>query len=58
MRSYLKSWVRNVVQKFNFDGIRIDTIPEVPKDFWYEYNQASGVFQMGECFNGDAGYVA
>ena len=58
VRSYLKQWISTVVQKFDFDGIRIDTIPEVPKDFWSEYTAASGVFQMGEVFNGDVGYVA
>lgn len=42
---------------YGFDGIRIDTIPEVPKDFWSEYGQSAGVFQMGECFNGDPAYV-
>lgn len=45
------------MQKFDFDGIRIDTIPEVPKDFWAEYGASAGVFQMGECFNGDPAYV-
>jgi len=58
VRSYLKNWIRNVVSKFDFDGIRIDTIPHVPKDFWSEYTEASGVFQMGECFNGDVDFVA
>jgi len=29
----------------------------VPKDFWAEFGPASGVFQMGECFNGDPAYV-
>jgi alpha-amylase len=29
----------------------------VPKDFWAEYGAASGVFQMGENFNGDPAYV-
>jgi len=57
VRGYLKDWVRGIVQKYNFDGIRIDTIPEVSKDFWSEYGQAAGVFQMGECFNGDPAYV-
>jgi len=47
-----------MVQEFNFDGIRIDTIPEVPKqnlliikklkvlpkNFWSEYGAAAGVF--------------
>lgn len=26
-------------------------------DFWSEYASASGVFQMGECFNGNPAYV-
>lgn len=57
VRSYLKSWINKVVSKFDFDGIRIDTIPEVPKDFWSEYTEAAGVFQMGEVFNGSPSYV-
>lgn len=57
VRNYLKNWVKNLVSTYGFDGIRIDTIPEVPKNFWSEYGEASGVFQMGENFNGDPGYV-
>lgn len=57
VREYLKEWIATVVEMFDFDGIRIDTIPEVPKDFWSEYTEAAGVFQMGECFNGDPWFV-
>lgn len=57
VRQYLKDWIKNLVQKYGFDGIRIDTIPEVPKDFWSEFGQSAGVFQMGECFNGNDNYV-
>jgi alpha-amylase len=57
VREYLKTWIHDLVQKYDFDGIRIDTIPEVKGQFWSEYGQASGVFQMGECFNGDPNYV-
>jgi len=53
VRSYLKNWVGSLVSQYGFDGVRIDTIPEVGKDFWKEYGQAAGVFQMGEAFNGD-----
>jgi len=58
VKGYLKDWIKNTVSKFGFDGIRIDTIPEVPKDFWSEYTASAGVFQMGECFNGFSDYVA
>lgn len=57
VRTYLKNWVKDLVEDFDFDGIRIDTIPEVPMDFWSEYTASAGVFQMGECFNGDPAYV-
>jgi alpha-amylase len=46
------------VSEYGFDGIRIDTIQEVPKDFWTEYAAAAGVFQMGEVYNTSAPYVA
>jgi len=57
VRGQLKDWVKNLVNDFGFDGIRIDTIPEVPKDFWSEFGEAAGVFQMGENFSGDPAYV-
>ncbi len=31
VRSTLQQWVKDIVQKFNFDGIRVDTVPEVKK---------------------------
>jgi alpha-amylase len=57
VRGQLKDWVKNLVSTYDFDGIRIDTIPEVAKDFWKEFGDAAGVFQMGENFNGDPAYV-
>jgi alpha-amylase len=57
VRGYLKDWIKNLVNTYEFDGIRIDTIPEVKKDFWKEYGESAGVFQMGECFNGNSDYV-
>jgi alpha-amylase len=45
------------VSTFSFDGIRIDSIAEVPKDFWSEFGASAGVFQMGEAFNGNPAYV-
>ena len=54
----LLEWIHDLVQKYNIDGIRIDTIMEVPKWFWDKFRQSAGVFQIGEAFNGDPGYVA
>lgn len=53
----LCSWVKNyIVQKYKADGIRIDTVPEVPKDFWSKFQSAAGVYAVGEVDNGDPSY--
>jgi len=57
-RQLLLNWVKDVVQTYKFDGLRIDTVPEVPKDFWSQYNQNSGVFTLGEVFDSRMSYVA
>ena len=54
----LINWIKDIVNKYNIDGIRIDTIMEVPKSFWDSFRSAAGVFQIGEAFNGNINYVA
>ena len=54
----LLRWIKYMVTTYDIDGIRVDTVPEVPKWFWKKFNEASGVFQIGEVFNGNVDYVA
>lgn len=54
----LLSWISDLVKKYNIDGLRIDTIPEVPKSFWAQFQQSAGVYCVGEVFDGRIGYVA
>ena len=54
----LLNWISDLISKYNIDGIRIDTIMEVPKWFWDKFRSSAGVFQIGEAFNGDIGYVS
>lgn len=58
MRTKLLEWIRDLVQKYRIDGIRIDTVPEVPKWFWKQFQDAAGVYAVGEVFDGDMGYLA
>lgn len=39
------------------DGLRIDTARHVQKDFWRDYNDAAGVYCVGEVFQGDPDYT-
>jgi alpha-amylase len=42
--AYLNSWVEQVVSRYDFDGVNIQAVNYVFKDFWPEYTQAAGVF--------------
>jgi len=57
VRKTLLSWIRDLVNKYSIDGLRIDTIPEIPVDFWKEFVPASGVFCMGEVYSELASYI-
>ena len=39
------------------DGIRIDTVKHVNKEFWQPFNKAAGVYAIGEVLDGGADYV-
>jgi len=38
--------------------LRVDTTPEIDKEFWNEYRQSAGVYTIGEVFNGSVDYVS
>jgi alpha-amylase len=44
----LNTWVKWLVDEFNVDGLRIDTVKHIRKDFWPGFVQTSGVFTLGE----------
>ena len=54
----LLQWIHDLIKKYNIDGLRIDTVIEVPKWFWDKFREAAGVFQIGEAFNGNIDYIA
>jgi alpha-amylase len=58
VRQTLLQWIHDLIDKYDIDGIRIDTIPEVPKWFWSQFQEAAGVYAVGEVFDGDVGYVS
>lgn len=53
VRSTLLNWIRDLTQKYKIDGYRIDTVTEVAKDFWMDFQIAAGAYCVGEVNNGD-----
>lgn len=58
VRETLMSWIPDLVQTYDFDALRIDTIPHVSREFWSEFSKASGTFCVGEVLNMDLNYLA
>jgi alpha-amylase len=58
IRTLFKEWITWLVKEYEFDGLRIDTVKHVEKDFWSDFSSAAGVYTIGEVFDGDPDYLA
>ncbi|SPO19745.1 related to alpha-amylase [Ustilago trichophora] len=54
----LYSWVKSLVGNYSVDGLRVDTVKHVRKDFWPGFNSNAGVYCTGEVLSGDPAYVS
>jgi len=54
----LINWIKGVISTYGIDGLRLDTVPEVPKVFWDQFTPAVGVYSVGEVFDSRISYVA
>lgn len=50
VRELYYAWIEALVANYSADGIRVDTVKHVEKDFWPEFNRRAGVFAIGEVF--------
>lgn len=58
IRTLLNTWVSWLVKEYSFDGVRIDTVKHVEKDFWPGFSTAIGAYSVGEVWDGDPTYLA
>ncbi|KAI1420845.1 glycoside hydrolase superfamily [Xylaria sp. FL1777] len=58
IQTLYQNWVSSLVTEYSFDGVRIDTVKHVNKAFWPGFASATGVYTIGEVFDGDVDYVA
>lgn len=56
--STLNNWVKDLVSNYSVDGIRIDTVKHVRKDFWPTFASSAGVYAIGEVLSNDTNYVS
>ncbi|KAF2681907.1 carbohydrate-binding module family 20 protein [Lentithecium fluviatile CBS 122367] len=58
IRTLYQAWIKWLITEYGFDGLRIDTVKHVEKDFWPGFVSASGVYAIGEVFDGGPDYLA
>ncbi|KAI8941514.1 hypothetical protein NX059_002729 [Plenodomus lindquistii] len=58
IRSLFNTWITWLVREYNLDGLRIDTVKHVSRDFWPDFASAAGVYSIGEVFDGNPSYLA
>ena len=44
----MQNWIKDLVTTYGIDGIRIDTVKHIRKDFWPGFASAAGVYTLGE----------
>ena len=57
VQTEMGKWVKWLVEEYGFDGVRIDTVKHVRKDFWPAFVRSAGVFSIGEVLHGSPAYV-
>ncbi|KAF8311727.1 glycoside hydrolase family 13 protein [Clavulina sp. PMI_390] len=57
VRSTYASWIQSLISTYSIDGLRVDTVKHVEKDFWSAFQSAAGVYAVGEVADGDIDYV-
>ncbi|CAN8099783.1 unnamed protein product [Discula destructiva] len=55
--SVWNSWIADIVSTYGIDGIRLDSALEVNTDFFPAFEDAAGVYMIGEAFNGDPSLI-
>ncbi|ORY31951.1 glycoside hydrolase superfamily [Naematelia encephala] len=54
----LHAWVKDLVETYHIDALRVDTVKHIRKDFWPDFVRSAGVVGMGEVLHGDPVYLA
>lgn len=52
-----QTWITQLVSNYSADGLRIDSVIEVNTGFWSSFQEAAGVYSVGEANNNNATYV-
>ena len=55
--TYLE-WIKDIIEKYDFDGVRYADVPYVPKWFWKDFSVSAGTYTLGIVSSNDAKYIS
>lgn len=53
VQSMFNQWIPQLVRNYSIDGLRLDSAMQVQQEFWPSFVAASGVYAIGEVFDGN-----
>jgi alpha-amylase len=51
VKTTLLSWIQELISNYSFDGLRLDTVPEIEPGFWADFQQAANIYAVGEVWS-------
>ncbi|KAI7367802.1 alpha-amylase [Hortaea werneckii] len=57
VRKGYQDWIHGLVSEYGIDGLRLDTVIQVETGFWAGFQEAAGVYMIGEANAEGAKYV-
>ncbi|KAF8885592.1 glycoside hydrolase family 13 protein [Infundibulicybe gibba] len=53
----MNDWIGNLVKTYSIDGVRVDTVKHIRKDFWPDFVKSAGVYTIGEVLSNETTYT-
>lgn len=58
VREKYLEWIKDIVEEYDFDGVRYADVPYVPKWFWKEFSEAANTYTFGVVSSSNPTYIA
>ena len=58
VREKYLEWIQDIIEEYDFDGVRYADVPYVPKWFWKEFSAAAGTYTFGVVSSSNPTYIA
>ncbi|KAK7408531.1 hypothetical protein QQX98_009291 [Neonectria punicea] len=57
VRAIWFKWIKQIVSDYSIDGLRVDSAKHIEKSFHAPFEEAAGVYTVGEVLNGDPAFT-